>query len=139
MTGLIGSEWLLLAGTPRSRQAASWRSDVTDRFMATQSNQRGSALDPSATCMSLMGRPRCSRSRSTNDLPSPGLGTSQAFKCVNRALGNNFLMSPSKLTRCSVCWSTAAASQPSGSSLPASCLSRHSCRSFGHSGPSDAN
>ena len=63
----------------------------------------------------------------------------QAFKCVNRERGSSFLKSRSKLTRCSPSWSTAAASQASGRSLPDSCLSRHNCRTLAHSGPRGAN
>jgi len=42
-------------------------------------------------------------------------------------------------TRCSAWCSTAAANQASGRSLPVSCLSRQSCRNFGHSGPDEGN
>ena len=67
------------------------------------------------------------------------LGQPQASRSVNRDRPSSFLKSRSKLTRCSPSCSTAAASQASGRSLPPSCLSRQSCLSLCHSGPSGAN
>jgi hypothetical protein len=72
---------------------------------------------------------RCARGRGTRQAVA---GTST----VRRPRPSSLRKSRSKVTRCSPCCSTAAASQASGKALPASCRSRHKLRKRGHSAPS---